>query len=119
MRLIRESKTALINLSGLIADRQVIPLVGSGVSVAAGYPTWAGLLTALHERVASGRRGRSVNVGGKYVGRLEAVQDVLWRAQEYRRLLGEDEYVDIITTLFRPRRLPAANPLRARPTTTT
>jgi hypothetical protein len=113
--LIRESKEALVTLSDLIRQRQVIPLVGSGLSVAAGYPTWTGLLDTFQHRIAAGAdaRLRSANVGGKYIGRLPKIPDVLWRAQEYRRLLGDADFFGVFSDVFKPRRLPPRSPLHA------
>ena len=114
MRVIKESKAALLELTKLIAERQVIPLVGSGLSVAAGYPTWNELLETLHRHVlGSETTAQEKHVGGKYIGRLKEVTDVLWRAQEYRRLLGEARFTTVMKEVFSERKLPAGSPLRA------
>jgi len=89
-------------------------LVGAGLSVAAGFPTWLDLLDTLHARVvrARNRQHRTLAVGGRYLGRLQAIDDVLWRAQEYRRLLGEQSFATTLGEQFQRRRLPRTTPLR-------
>lgn len=75
-----------------------LALLGAGTSVDSGYPTWAGLLAILEDRAKS--RGR---LSPKYQEVLKGLTDAAWRAEEYWRLMGDDDFHGIIASQFAPR----------------
>lgn len=75
----------------------ILAVVGAGVSIRAGYPSWSSLLTMMAERVVSLSPQFS-----ETIAKLGYSQDVLWRAEEYRRFLTEDRYLDLLREVFGP-----------------
>ena len=78
------NRQALRSLQGALNARRVVGLVGAGCSVRAGYPTWSELLEQM-EKAIQLREPLLAEI----LSQLKKEGDVLWRAQEYRRLLGE------------------------------
>ncbi|HSN98169.1 MAG TPA: hypothetical protein VLS89_07720, partial [Candidatus Nanopelagicales bacterium] len=74
-----------------------LALVGAGSSARVGYPLWGGVLD---------RMGRTIvendPVAETKVEALATEPDLLWRAEEYRRLLGPDLFADFIRQTFGP-----------------
>lgn len=71
-------------------------LVGAGTSVRAGYPAWGALLDRMHQVVLEHH-----DVAPRTQRNLLNQPDLLWRAQEYRQRLGEDEYAAFLRETFR------------------
>lgn len=84
-----ENRKSFLNLANSIQNKQVIALVGAGVSAACGYPTWDKLLDILHVKAAA-----------PALTKLQ--KDMLWRAEEYRSKLGEKPYRTLLSRLFAP-----------------
>ncbi|HEY0022198.1 MAG TPA: SIR2 family protein [Longimicrobium sp.] len=76
--------------------RRPLALLGAGTSVDAGYPDWNGLLAALKEK-AKGM------IPHKHEIFVENLKDPAWEAEEYRRIIGEDAFCDVIGSMFSPR----------------
>jgi len=72
-----------------------LALVGSGVSVPSGYPSWPGLLKALAKRLEE-RDG----VPPKLARELDKIEDAPWQAQVYEQLLGPSELTAYIKQCF-------------------
>jgi len=75
-----------------------LALLGAGTSVDSGYPTWTRLLEILEERAKTKDR-----ISPKYQEILKGLNDAAWRAEEYRRLMGDDDFLGIIASEFAPR----------------
>jgi hypothetical protein len=91
---------AFARLVGCLVTNRAIAFVGAGYSARAltrggepAYPIWNDLLNLMHERVERIQPGATRG--------LDTVEDPLWRAEEYRRLLG-DEYVTLIRETYGP-----------------
>jgi hypothetical protein len=94
----RANRDAFDALRASLQIGHSIAVIGAGISVRAGYPTWGQLLTLLGEetlRLDPGLDGT--------VAQLSRVQDVLWRAERYRSMLGEDRYSEFLRKTFRPK----------------
>jgi len=92
------NREAFRKLVDCLATNRAIAFIGAGYSARAltqdgkpAYPTWNGLLNLMHERVERLQPGAAKG--------LDTVHDPLWRAEEYRRLLGE-EYATFIRETF-------------------
>ena len=97
----QNNRNAFRKLVDYLVTGRAIAFVGAGYSARAltqdgkpAYPTWNGLLNLMHGRVERLQPGAARG--------LNTVEDPLWRAEEYRRLLG-DEYATLIRETFRPR----------------
>jgi len=73
-----------------------LALLGAGASVDSGYPSWEGLLRLFRDRAAG-------KLGPKAQGFLDKLNDPAWQAEEYRRLLGEEEFCRLIEAEFAPK----------------
>jgi hypothetical protein len=75
-----------------------IAMIGAGTSVRLGYPSWPGLLKRLDalavNAVASPRQQAAPSV--------QDYPDMLWRAQEYRRRLGDARFGTELQEIFKP-----------------
>ncbi|WP_158265331.1 SIR2 family NAD-dependent protein deacylase [Blastopirellula marina] len=94
----KANEEAFADLQRMLHDPQnnnVLGVVGAGVSVRAGYPSWSELLSIMADQVVS-LDMRFVEV----VNKLGMMQDVTWRAEEYRRLMTEDRYYELIRKVF-------------------
>ncbi|MEA2205452.1 MAG: hypothetical protein QOE77_2228 [Blastocatellia bacterium] len=90
---------AFERLAETMKDRP-LALVGAGVSVGAGYPTWDGLMDAFNKTI------QELPVppdAPKYLRQLARVTDPLWKAEEYRRLMKKVGYEALIWSTFRPK----------------
>ncbi len=84
MEYLDANRQALRSLQEALQARRVMGLVGAGCSVRAGYPTWSDLLQRMEEAICQ----REPLLAG-IISQLKNEDDVLWRAQEYRRLLAD------------------------------
>lgn len=75
-----------------------LALLGAGVSVGSGYPDWNGLLAMMESRVP--------RISPKYTAYLRKLEDPAWAAEEYRRLMGEHMFRNLIASAFGPREQP-------------
>lgn len=75
----------------------VMALVGAGSSARVGYPLWGKLLDLM-----AGAISESSPLAKASVDALATEADALWRAEEYRRLLGDDAYASFIRNTFGP-----------------
>jgi NAD-dependent SIR2 family protein deacetylase len=67
--------------------------VGAGVSAQSGYPLWRDLIDRMGDQASSKSRDSS------RIASLRSHPDLLWRAEEFRRLLG-DAYPDFMSQQF-------------------
>jgi len=98
-------------LVDLIERHGVIAFVGAGVSRSAKYPTWTELLDQLYDelpKVPTEEQSMEASsmesavrqaLPPKYIERLKHLDDLPWRAEKYRQLLGE-KYFTMIETAF-------------------
>ena len=97
----RNNLVALIE--HLMRPNETILFAGAGVSAAAGYPGWASLMDRMEERLQRelvGPRGMANIISPKDVSQIKNINDLLWRAQEYRRVLGKTIYNQILKEAF-------------------
>lgn len=87
-----------------------IALVGAGISAGAGYPTWNGLMDLFHKTISELPTPPDAP---KYIQQLARVTDPLWRAEEYRRLIGKAGYEALIWSTFRPKTGPVTKVLQS------
>lgn len=73
-----------------------LALLGAGTSVDSGYPDWNGLLRLFKDRAIR-------KIGNKRQGYLDSLNDPAWQAEEYRRLLGENDFRSLIASEFAPK----------------
>ncbi|HJW94771.1 MAG TPA: SIR2 family protein [Thermoanaerobaculia bacterium] len=71
---------------------QPLALVGAGLSVPAGLPSWNALLDEMEAQLSM--------LDGAYKQALRDNADALWRAEEYRRYLGEQNYQSLLRNRF-------------------
>lgn len=111
----RESFRQLVDV--MRSPRRPIAMLGAGISAAAGYPTWAELLTRMHQRLHGQLSENNTNrrqVNPRYLFQLSKLEDLPWRAEEYRTHLGEKAFEEELVTAFsRPVRSPNLNLLEA------
>lgn len=80
----RANTVATDELARVVAAERPLAMVGAGMSVAAGMPDWRGLLEELERDLPP--------LAESYLEALRNEKDMLWRAEEYRRLIGQDEF---------------------------
>jgi len=76
--------SALASLRQVIASEKPLALVGAGASVPLGLPTWSQLLQELEPDLPP--------LHADYLKALREDSDLLWRAEEYRRMIGAETY---------------------------
>lgn len=74
-----------------------IALIGAGSSARVGYPVWSRLLALMAEEIL-----RQRPLVQDELTQLAGAEDQLWRAEEYRRLLGPDQYAALMRQIFGP-----------------
>ncbi len=72
-----------------------IAMVGAGTSMRLGYPSWPGLLDRLDAEALAAVRDQVPPSAADY-------PDMLWRAQEYRRRMGEAHFGRVLQDIFKP-----------------
>lgn len=82
-------------LAAVTSSENPLALVGAGLSVSAGMPTWPILMTEMHAQLPPPPK-----VSHKHAEALEEETDFLWRAQEYRDLIGEEGFWGFFKTRF-------------------
>ena len=80
-------------LAKVIATERPIALVGAGLSVPAGLPTWSDLLKEMHRELPA-------RASSKYRAALNKERDLLWRAQEYKELIGAATFESLLKKRF-------------------
>lgn len=78
-----------------------LALVGAGSSVRVGYPLWGGLLDRMAATIVE-----SDPMAKAKVDALASEPDWLWRAEEYRKMLGPDGFAELIRDTFGPEEAP-------------
>jgi hypothetical protein len=78
-----------------------IGFVGAGSSARVGYPLWGGLLDRMAAKIVE-----TEPLAKAKVDALAAETDMLWKAEEYRRMLGQDGYVELLRDTFGPEEAP-------------
>lgn len=84
---------------GTLKTDRAVAFVGAGVSVEAGYPTWTQLLSQLHAKLGE----LQVSASPRELQQILRMNDPLWRAEEYRRLLDRTAFSALMWEFFRPR----------------
>ena len=82
-------------LAAVTSSENPLALVGAGLSVSAGMPTWPMLMTEMHACLPP-----PPTVSLKHKEALEEEPDFLWRAQEYRDLIGEEGFLGFLGRRF-------------------
>jgi len=80
-------------LAKMIATERPLALVGAGLSVPAGLPTWSDLLQEMHRKLPS-------KASSEFRAALSKEVDMLWRAQEYKDLFGGEKFESLLRTRF-------------------
>lgn len=88
----RANIAAKENLAKVLAAERPLALVGAGLSVPAGFPTWGSLLDEMEQLLPP--------LDERYVEALRGSGDLLWRAEEYRRLIDERAYQQLLRNRF-------------------
>lgn len=92
------NQTAYNELVKTLRGGGAIALIGAGSSARVGYPVWSKLLNLMADEILRHRP----HVQDELT-QLAGAEDQLWRAEEYRRLLGPDNYAPLIRQLFGPK----------------
>lgn len=95
------NRKAFEDLVEALRPGSALALVGAGSSARVGYPLWGGLL----DRMAAAILESDPTARAK-IDALAAEPDWLWRAEEYRRLLGPDGFEELVRTTFGPEEAP-------------
>ncbi|MCC6558631.1 MAG: AAA-like domain-containing protein [Polyangiaceae bacterium] len=74
-----------------------LALVGAGSSARVGYPLWGKLLDRMAAQIVESDPQSQPKIDA-----LAAEGDMLWKAEEYRRMLGPDGFVEFIRDTFGP-----------------
>lgn len=90
-------RAAFEGLVNDIASEQMLAFVGAGCSRKVGYPEWPKLLDDLHTEAQGSVRDSAQGVRDE----LKTFPDMLWRAEEYRRFLG-DRFQPLVAQQFKP-----------------
>src|SRR5438045_4727156 len=88
----RANKVAADGLANVLANEGPLALVGAGLSVPAGLPTWSALLKEMEAQLPP--------LHEDYLHALHGEADLLWRAEEYRRLIPDNQYQLLLRTRF-------------------
>ncbi|MGK4006947.1 AAA-like domain-containing protein [Sorangium sp. So ce1036] len=91
------NRRALDELVEALRPGAALALVGAGSSARVGYPLWTGLLDRMAARIVE-----DDPLAQPKIDALAAEADLLWKAEEYRRLLGADRYAELLRALFGP-----------------
>jgi SIR2-like domain/prokaryotic YEATS domain len=89
----KANKASQEALAKMIATERPLALVGAGLSVPAGLPSWSDLLQEMHRKLPS-------KTSSEYRMALSKEDDMLWRAQEYKDLFGGDTFESLLRNRF-------------------
>jgi hypothetical protein len=95
------NQAAIRSLSDAFKLGVVLGLVGAGSSARVGYPTWSEFLNEMEKVVALAYPHLQADLIS-----LRAESDLLWRAEEYRRLMGKGNFGELIRKTFGRREPP-------------
>lgn len=93
LRKSRPNINAQKELAKVTATENPLALVGAGVSVAAGLPTWSKLMQEMQHHLPT-------DLNSQHRKALEKETDLLWRAQEYRNFMGDQPFQDFLRKRF-------------------
>ena len=94
-------------LAKVTATESPLALVGAGMSVAAGLPTWPRLMEEMQRHLPP-------DLNSHHRKALEKETDFVWRAQEYRNFMGEEPFLEFLRKRFGSRpSLKTSNPALA------
>ena len=68
--------------------RNPLALIGAGVSMSSGYPSWPALIVSLAEEAKRVLAERDEGLPPKFESILTNLRDPAWEAEEYARILG-------------------------------
>ncbi|MCA9712529.1 MAG: SIR2 family protein, partial [Myxococcales bacterium] len=91
----RDNEAALERLGAELREG-MMAFVGAGTSIPGGYPDWRTLVERMQQSLPD-----QVSRAMAYVSREE---DLLMRAEQYRQLMGEDEFSRFVREQFGPER---------------
>ncbi|MCH7546149.1 MAG: hypothetical protein IID30_07090 [Planctomycetes bacterium] len=91
-----EFDTNIESLVKALVGNTAVAFVGAGIGMRVGYPTWGTLLDDLEELSIA------ANASEASLLRTLRDSDALVRAQEYKRVLGADSFLDCIVRRFGP-----------------
>jgi len=77
-----------------------LALIGAGVSISSGYPSWPELIIALADEAKAALQERGEGLPPKFQSILTNLHDPAWEAEEYARLLGPDKFSAFIRQGF-------------------
>jgi len=97
--LVAENHKTFSNLRQCLDREAPLALVGSGLAMRAGYPSWDGLLQELHSKC-----GVETSLEPRQALLLHDLKDSLFRAGYYRDLMKREAYDRFLRRTFRPRR---------------
>ncbi len=111
-----ENKDRFRALVKAMWERPLILFTGAGASIDSGYPSWDGFLETLHGQAATRaaqegdkpkqKRDPNIMLGARSWQRVRSVKDGLWRAEFYRKTIGEAVYERCLRRVFEKRRNP-------------
>ncbi len=102
------NEKTLQRLAEALRQDRPIAFVGSGTSARARYPLWGQLMDLLEAEV----KDRSLPIPPKALMRIAREPDLLWRAQEYRDHLRDEDYHQFLRATFQPNEQPIDDCLR-------
>ena len=86
------NQDALHRLAEVLRNRSPLALVGAGLSIPSGFPSWSQLVNDMDKRCGG--------TDDEYRMSLRSDSDLLWRAGEYRGMMGDDVFDKLIRTTF-------------------
>ncbi|HKP12775.1 MAG TPA: SIR2 family protein, partial [Blastocatellia bacterium] len=89
----RPNKMAQEGLAEVVKSERPLALVGAGLSVSAGFPSWPNLLDHMAENLPP-------LFNDHYMQALRNEKDLLWRAEAYRQMMAPGTYPLLLQTTF-------------------
>ncbi len=108
----KQNADAFNGLCKCLAEQQPLAMVGSGLVMSEGYPSWAQLIEMLHEKSTP-----KMNVGPARSGSLKKLDDLLFRAELYRQVFKNHDghlknYEAFLKSTFKPPKTPVNDVLK-------